>query len=84
MKEKEPGVMEGVEDKRSKFLSSIQEVKEKPTPQQITPPSKGIKRYFNSEEVKKPKKNANGALVFEHSKDSPTIKDLFGARKKSI
>ena len=51
--------------------------------QQVTPPQSGIKRFFHSEEVKRPKKNTNGALVFEHSKESPTIKDFFGARKRA-
>ena len=62
--------------KRQAFISHVKSLETQPT-QQTTPPAKGIKRFFHSEEVKRPHVSSNGALCF----DSPTHsvkRNLFG------
>ena len=53
--------------KRQAFISHVKSLETQPA-QQTTPPAKGIKRFFHSEEVKRPHVSSNGALCF----DSPT------------
>ena len=62
--------------KRQAFISHVKSLETQPA-QQTTPPAKGIKRFFHSEEVKRPHVSSNGALCF----DSPTHsvkRNLFG------
>lgn len=64
------------ETKRQAFMSHVKSLETQPA-QQVTPPAKGIKRFFHSEEVKRPHVSSNGALCF----DSPTHsvkRNLFG------
>lgn len=64
------------QSKREAFMNHLKTVQSESKPsQQVTPPPKGIKRFFHSEEVKRPKTTANGTLHFEKPKGS---RNLFG------
>lgn len=65
------------EGKRQAFMSHVKSLESQPS-QQITPPAKGIKRFFpKSEEVKRPHVSSNGALCFD-SPNHPIKRNLFG------
>lgn len=69
-------------EKRNEFVSKIKPVTKESV--QLTPKPKGIKRYFHSEEVKRPVVTETGSLTFQHSEDSPVIaRDLFGVKRKA-
>ena len=71
-----------LEARRADFISKLKPVVPEKEIQR-TPKSKGIKRYFHSEEVKRPIQNGKGAFVFEHEKTKPSIsRDLFGVKQK--
>ena len=70
-------------EKRNEFVSKIKPVV-KDESVQITPKPKGIKRYFHSDEVKRPIVTETGSLAFQHSDDSPVIaRNLFGVKRKA-
>ena len=78
----EVGQTKQMEAKRAEFISKLKPVVPE-SEVQLTPKSKGIKRYFHSEEVKRPIQNGKGALVFEHEKTKPFVsRDLFGVKRK--
>ena len=71
-----------IDAKRAEFISKLKPATTE-TEVQFTPKSKGIKRYFHSEEVKRPIQNGKGTFVFEHEKTKPSIsRDLFGVKRK--
>lgn len=69
-------------EKRMEFVSKIKPpVKNESV--QVTPKPKGIKRYFPSDEVKRPVVTETGSLAFRNSDDSPmTARNLFGVKRK--
>ena len=70
-------------EKRMEFVSKIKPVGKEESVQ-ITPKPKGIKRYFHSDEVKRPVVTETGSLAFQHSEDSPVIaRNLFGVKRKA-
>lgn len=64
------------QSKREAFINHLKTVQSESKPsQQVTPPPKGIKRFFHSEEVKRPKTTAKGTLQFDKPKGA---RNLFG------
>ena len=69
-------------ERREQFCSQLK-TELKPAPERTTPPAKGIKRYFHSDEVKRPIQTESGALKFDASEHSSARRNLFGVKRKS-
>ena len=82
----EEAISKRLQEKKEQFCSRLKK-ELKPAPEMHTPPAKGIKRFFHSEEVKKPRQSESGVLTFSPSPSpspSPSVKrNLFGVKRKS-